>query len=697
MDHSRSGMRPYAPLRKGSSQIKRVRKSACAILMAVGLAAAAFAQPAAQITTAVPRLIKFSGTLTDGGGKPISGVVGLTFALYQEREGGAPIWMETQNVQAAANGDYEALLGASRNDGIPPEVFGAGERWLGVQEQGEAERPRVLMTSVPYSLKAVDSETLGGLPASAFALAGTSGSAAGGGSIASGRAAVASGSAKPAATPAAVTGAGTAGTIPLWTGSTALGNSVLTQASGSLGIGALLPGYAFTVAVTSGDAIAGSTSASGKSGVYGEADQGVGVAGIATASTGKSEGVLGEAGSPEGFGVWGDNESPSGEAVGVYGSSSSSSGYGVFGYAIYTSGTTIGVYGLDGSNGGIGVEGQASASSGSTIGVYGKTISDAGIGVEGKATSTTGSTVGVQGQSASDAGAGLAGLATATSGSTQGVYGDTSSPSGAGVFGVAVAESSLGQSIATLPAGVWGDVHDEGAAVLATADDAYAIAAYNKATNVPALYVENQEDNQDVATVMATNSAYGGYCDIFVSGDLICSGSVGGGALIPDGPNGARNVALYSVQAADNWMEDAGSGQLRNGSAVVTLDGDYAETVNTGMEYHVFLTPKGDCKGLYVSNEGSAGFEVHELGRGSSNIGFDYRIMARRKGFEKTRLADMTGKIYRGPVSTPGDRARPARRLPSPRAAAPAAEAPRPSPRNPGDPVNPVRKTANVR
>jgi hypothetical protein len=141
--------------------------------------------------------------------------------------------------------------------------------------------------------------------------------------------------------------------------------------------------------------------------------------------------------------------------------------------------------------------------------------------------------------------------------------------------------------------------------------------------------------------VFATYSDYGGYCDIFVNGNLTCSGSVGGHASI----NQSRDVALYSVQAADNWMEDAGSGQLRDGVAVVKLDADYAQTVNTSMDYHVFLTPNGDCKGLYVTQKSPASFEVHELGGGVSNIAFDYRIMARRKGFESTRLADITGKI----------------------------------------------------
>jgi len=63
------------------------------------------------------------------------------------------------------------------------------------------------------------------------------------------------------------------------------------------------------------------------------------------------------------------------------------------------------------------------------------------------------------------------------------------------------------------------------------------------------------------------------------------------------------------------------------------------------MEYHVFVTPKGDCKGLYVANETPAGFEVHELGGGQSNVAFDYRIVAHRKGYENVRLADKTKEL----------------------------------------------------
>jgi hypothetical protein len=81
-----------------------------------------------------------------------------------------------------------------------------------------------------------------------------------------------------------------------------------------------------------------------------------------------------------------------------------------------------------------------------------------------------------------------------------------------------------------------------------------------------------------------------------------------------------------------------------NGSTRVDLDPTFAQTVNTGVSYHVFLTPGGDCKGLYVSQKSATSFEVRELGGGTSNVAFDYRIMAKRNGFETVRLADVTKK-----------------------------------------------------
>jgi len=122
----------------------------------------------------VPRLVKFAGTLKDELGKPRTGVVGVTFAVYKELEGGAALWLETQNVELDEQGRYTVLLGSTKSEGLPLELFTAGEpRWLGVQVNlpKELEQARVLLVSVPYALKAADAETLGGKPLSSFVLA----------------------------------------------------------------------------------------------------------------------------------------------------------------------------------------------------------------------------------------------------------------------------------------------------------------------------------------------------------------------------------------------------------------------------------------------------------------------------------------------------------------------------------------------
>jgi hypothetical protein len=130
------------------------------------------AVPTTAPQTGVPRLIKFAGSATSAEGKALNGTVGITFAVYQDQQGGAPLWMETQNVTLDRSGHYSALLGATKPDGLPMDLFTSGEaRWLGASMNGGEEQPRVLLLSVPYALQAADVQTLGGLPPSAFMLA----------------------------------------------------------------------------------------------------------------------------------------------------------------------------------------------------------------------------------------------------------------------------------------------------------------------------------------------------------------------------------------------------------------------------------------------------------------------------------------------------------------------------------------------
>jgi Chaperone of endosialidase len=212
-----------------------------AIFVLIALASSGLGQQTTTPAPAdVPRLVNFSGRATDAKGDVVSGIMGITLSIYKEQYDGAPLWSETQNVTADAKGNYMVQLGATKSDGLPLELFSTGDaRWLGVRINGDEEQPRVLLLSVPYALKAADAQTLGGLPASAFALALQP-------SASSSTPVQTSVKAKSAST-ASVGGTGTAEYIPLWTSSTALGNSALYQVDTKVGVNTKTPATALDV------------------------------------------------------------------------------------------------------------------------------------------------------------------------------------------------------------------------------------------------------------------------------------------------------------------------------------------------------------------------------------------------------------------------------------------------------------------
>jgi len=197
------------------------------------------AQQATTKTDAVvPPLVNFNGVLTYPNNRPLNGVVGVTFALYENAQSGAPLWMETQNVQPDKTGHYSVMLGATLSQGLPSHLFASGAaRWLGVQAQGQAEQPRVLLVAVPYALKALDAETIGGKPASAFALATPAGTSAVANPVQPAAAQNPSASGSPG-----ISGSGKPGYIAEWLNTTKLGDSMLFQSSaGNLGISTVTP------------------------------------------------------------------------------------------------------------------------------------------------------------------------------------------------------------------------------------------------------------------------------------------------------------------------------------------------------------------------------------------------------------------------------------------------------------------------
>jgi hypothetical protein len=400
------------------------------LFLLVGALQAMPQEPAAvpAQTPVVPRLVKFSGALKDSAGKPFSGVVGVTFSIYKDQEGGAALWMETQNVQLDEQGHYTVPLGATKNEGLPVELFNAAEsRWLGVEAPGSEALPRVLLVSVPYALKAADAETLGGMPASAFQLTqpqtplGTAGSATSGAGAsvpapkgtASKQATIKRSAAAPAAS------VGTTNVVAKWLDNAGtLGNSQMTDdgtnvnMTGNAGalaytftgnatppinatatifnqafVGPVFSGLSFRVRTGSPPADAltvdlnrnvgiGTTGPTAKLDVRGTTTA-VNTAIVAATQGGSTTTAISPTTVPP-VAVGGIATATTGFAAGVGGIALSSSGAGV-GALNFTSTGGIGLFAATTGAGSTGVEVQAGGTSGNTVGIHARTHDTTGV------------------------------------------------------------------------------------------------------------------------------------------------------------------------------------------------------------------------------------------------------------------------------------------------------------------------------
>ncbi len=142
------------------------------------------------------------------------------------------------------------------------------------------------------------------------------------------------------------------------------------------------------------------------------------------------------------------------------------------------------------------------------------------------------------------------------------------------------------------------------------------------------LYVDNDNNEQGVFAFIGTP----GTCQI-VAGNLSCSGTKSASVQIAE-----EDRLLYAVESPGVWFEDFGSGTLVGGQATVTIEPLFAQSINLGAAYHVFITPLGDCNGLYIAEKTATGFTVQELNGGTAEVAFDYRIVAKRAGYEDIRM-----------------------------------------------------------
>ncbi len=421
-----------------------------------------------------------------------------------------------------------------------------------------------------------------------------------------------------------VQGAGTTGVRGLGLGEGG-GVGVLgwRNVSGGVGVSGLASGDATTIGVTGSNTQAGGKAIWGLSsntgvgagiGVHGESRNigGLGVFGLAAASTGVNVGVLGQAASEAGVGVRGTADAASGSTIGVHGSAVSPGGSGVLGEGPRGVRGEGSIYGVEGRSNNVGVAGIATATSGQATGVEGSSSSPDGAGVFAMNSAASGDAFGVYAQSSSTSGRGAVGDALASSGGTIGVLGRAASGSGTGMRAENTAVSGSGNALQVVGNAPNGDslmVDANGSG------NAWAIAARSAGSSgraLNALLTNNAATGTAVYAQVGSSGAragqfvnLGGGTAASFTGHVDVSGTLskGGGSFKIDHPLDPENKFLLH-----SFVESPDMMNLYNGNAVTDKDGfaaielpDWFETLNRDFRYQ--LTVIGSFAQAIIAEE----------------------------------------------------------------------------------------------
>jgi len=224
------------------------------------------------------------------------------------------------------------------------------------------------------------------------------------------------------------------------------------------------------------------------------------------------------------------------------------------------------------------VVGGTSTSSGDVLAAYGT------YAVNGYSTAANGSGV----------------YANSTNATGFGMWGTNSNTSGTGVTG-----AGNNQSATTLTTGQGGAFSGSGTGVYAKA---------STASNAQAAYFDQ-----------AGNVTRVGYNNGTTQYKIQGTGTV---STIVQDPAGQWRT-MFCAESPEYYFTDYGQGKLMNGRAHINLDPVLGQNIIISEEHplRVFVQLEGECKGVYVTNKTSSGFDVVELNGGSSNTSFQWNIV----------------------------------------------------------------------
>lgn len=198
----------------------------------------------------IPQTINFQGVLKDASGNIVpNGDYNLTFKIYNVETGGTALWTETKLVNVV-DGIFSTQLGSVSAISLP---FDAAY-WVGITVGSGSElTPRIAFTSVPYSRMSLNIpdnsltamkiqsgqvvKSLNGLKDNINLVAGSNVTITPSGNDLTISATGSGG----------IGGSGTTNYLPLFTGNSTLGNSLLYQTANKIGLSTTSPDFSLTI------------------------------------------------------------------------------------------------------------------------------------------------------------------------------------------------------------------------------------------------------------------------------------------------------------------------------------------------------------------------------------------------------------------------------------------------------------------
>jgi len=92
-----------------------------------------------------------------------------------------------------------------------------------------------------------------------------------------------------------------------------------------------------------------------------------------------------------------------------------------------------------------------------------------------------------------------------------------------------------------------------------------------------------------------------------------------------------RRLIYTGIEAAEVLLASRGSDQLLNGEKKIDLP-DHFQAVSDERKVTAYVTPREDCKGLFIKEVAKDHILVKEIGGGNSNSKFDYIVFTIRVG-----------------------------------------------------------------